>query len=153
MTADNLSQRASELSQRLDELQAKCASNPANAPEVLSDALESLQSSLEELSTADEELMQQNATLIESQEALGKERAFTSTVLDTMGTPLVVLDRYGKVTRFNHACEQITGYSFMEVKDKVFWDIFLVPEEKDRIIAGFVDLCAGNFPIPSRTIG
>jgi len=44
-------------------------------------------------------------------EGLVKERDFTSAILDTAGALVVVLDREGRITRFNRACEQVTGYS------------------------------------------
>lgn len=73
-------------------------------------------------------------------EELQYERNFVSAVLDTAGALIVVLDRQGRIIRFNHACEQSTGYSFDEVKDRYVWDIFLVPEEIDTVRATFEEL-------------
>ncbi len=46
------------------------------------------------------------------------ERNFVSAVLDVVGALIVVLDREGRIVRFNRACECLTGYCFAEVKDR-----------------------------------
>ncbi len=82
----------------------------------------------------------------QAEEALKRERNFVSAVLDTVGALVVVLDTQGRIVRFNRSCEQVTGYAFDEVKDRHFWNIFLVPEEVDRVKSVFGELKAGNFP-------
>ena len=69
----------------------------------------------------------------EAEEALKQERDFSAALLDTLGALVVVLDRDGRIVRFNHACEITTGYSFAEVEGKFFFDIFLLPEEKAAV--------------------
>ncbi|MFQ5602707.1 MAG: PAS domain S-box protein [bacterium] len=81
-----------------------------------------------------------------AEEALKKERNFVSTVLDTAGALVVVLDLQGRVVRFNRACEETTGYKFEEVKNKFFWDLFLIPSEIVRVRTIFNELLAGDFP-------
>ena len=81
-----------------------------------------------------------------AEEAFNSERDFNSAVLSTIGALVVVLDRDGRITNFNKACEQLTGYSFDEVKGKVFWDLLLIPEEIDSVKAVFLDLRSGQFP-------
>lgn len=66
------------------------------------------------------------------EEQLQEERNFVSTILDTVGALVVVLDNEGRILRFNPACELTTGYSMEEVKGKCIWDLFLPPEEADR---------------------
>ena len=78
--------------------------------------------------------------------ALWQERNFVSTILDTSAALVVVLDTQGRIVRFNRTCEQITGYSFAEVRGKPFWDLFATPEEMTAIKAVFVQLRAGQFP-------
>jgi PAS domain S-box-containing protein len=58
-----------------------------------------------------------------------EERDFISTVLDTAGALVVVLDRQGRIVRFNRACERTTGYSFDEVRGQLLWELLLIPEE------------------------
>jgi PAS domain S-box-containing protein len=78
--------------------------------------------------------------------ALQHERNFVSAVLDIEAALVVVLDTSGRIVRFNRACEQTTGFTYEEVKGKPFWDIFLLPEEMERIRNIFEELRAGNFP-------
>jgi PAS domain S-box-containing protein len=63
------------------------------------------------------------------QEALQEERNVVSAIFDTVGALIVVLDREGRIVRFNRACEQITGYSFEEARGKCIWEQFLNPQE------------------------
>lgn len=79
-------------------------------------------------------------------DALRNERDLTSAVLDTVGSLVVVLDREGLILRFNHACEQLTGYTFDEVKGHPVWDLFIAAEEKGPVKATFNELQAGHFP-------
>ncbi len=77
---------------------------------------------------------------------LSQERDFSSTVLHTVGSLVIVLDPAGRIVRFNRNCEITTGYAFEEVRHKYFWDIFLLPEEADAVKSTFANLKAGNFP-------
>ncbi|HPF87612.1 MAG TPA: diguanylate cyclase, partial [Candidatus Limiplasma sp.] len=53
---------------------------------------------------------------------LVKERDFSNAILNTAATLIVVLDRTGVITRFNRACEQISGYSFDEINGTHLWE-------------------------------
>lgn len=81
-----------------------------------------------------------------AEEALRRERNFVSAVLDTEGALVVVINISGRIVRFNRACEQITGFTFDEIKSRPFWEIFLLPEETERIQGVFNRLCSGDFP-------
>ncbi len=59
---------------------------------------------------------------------------------------IVVLDRDGRIVRFNRACEETTGYSANEVIGRRVWDFLLTPEEVEPVKAVFSDLSAGHFP-------
>ncbi len=80
----------------------------------------------------------------EAEEALEKERNFVSAVLDTAAALVVVLDKDGRVVRFNRACERITGYSFEEVRGKPFPETFLLPEERPEVERDFQRLLSGE---------
>ena len=71
-----------------------------------------------------------------AQEALREERNVVSAIFDTVGALIVVLDREGRIVRFNRACERITGYSVEESSGRPIWDLFVAPED----VAGFRDL-------------
>ncbi len=81
-----------------------------------------------------------------AEETLRKERDFSGAVLDTAGALVVVLDKDGRITRFNRACEALTRYSAAEVLDRVFWDFLIPPEELRGVMQTWKALTAGDFP-------
>ncbi len=79
-----------------------------------------------------------------AEQALQKERDFIDAVLETAGALVVVLDREGRILRFNRACEQTTGYSSEEVMGRHVWDLFIIPEEVAGVKAVFERLRGGE---------
>jgi PAS domain S-box-containing protein len=97
-----------------------------------------------------QQLKQLEALLAQCQKAgsdLEKENSFISSLLDNTNALMAVLDREGHIVRFNRACEEATGYSFAEVKNRPFWDVFLTPEEKDGVKLLFYRLLANGLPV------
>jgi len=74
------------------------------------------------------------------QEALQEERNLVSAIFDTVGALVIVLDREGRIVRFNRACEQITGYSVEESEDQRIWDLFVAPEEAGAFKSVFLEI-------------
>ncbi|KOP26740.1 ATPase [Hapalosiphon sp. MRB220] len=81
------------------------------------------------------------------EDTLNQERNFISAVLDTVSALVIVLNSQGQIVRFNQACEQITGYSFDEVRGRYIWNLFLLPEEVEQLKAVFAQLQAANTSI------
>lgn len=82
----------------------------------------------------------------QADEALRREHEFVSVVLDTEGALVVVLDKEGRIRRFNRACEATTGYSTTEATGRVFWE-FLVPSgELPGVKKTWDVLKSGDFP-------
>jgi PAS domain S-box-containing protein len=79
----------------------------------------------------------QAAQLVQTDEALRQERNFTAAVLDTVGALVIVLDRSGKVIRFNHACEQTSGYTANEVYHQEISNVLIPPTERAAVEAIF----------------
>ncbi|MDZ8067547.1 MAG: response regulator [Nostoc sp. DedQUE08] len=79
-----------------------------------------------------------------TEETLNQERNFISAVLDTVGALVIVLNSQGQIVRFNQACEQITGYSFDEVRGRYSWNLLLLPEEVEAVKAVFDQLRSGQ---------
>jgi PAS domain S-box-containing protein len=77
-----------------------------------------------------------------AEEALKRERDFSSTILNTVDSLVIVLDTQGRIVTFNRACEECSGYSLDEVKGKPFWNILLLPEEREAVMAMFGNLTA-----------
>jgi PAS domain S-box-containing protein len=78
--------------------------------------------------------------------SLEKERNFISAVVDTASALVFVLDSQGQIVRFNTSCEQITGYSFDEVRGRYFWNLFLLPEEAEVVKTSLTELKIDQFP-------
>jgi PAS domain S-box-containing protein len=62
-----------------------------------------------------------------------QEQDFLNAVLEHAGALVVVLDREGRIRRFNRACEKLSGYTFAEVEGKFPWETFLPPEDAAAI--------------------
>ena len=77
-------------------------------------------------------------------EELRRQQEFIEAVLETAGALVVVLDRQGRILRFNRACEQTTGYSSEEVTGKALWDFLIVPEEVESVQAVLGRLTRGE---------
>jgi len=82
----------------------------------------------------------------QAEKELRAERDFSSAVINTVGALVVVIDRQARIIRFNRACEQLTGYSFDEVRGRNLIDLLILPEERATTTHEFNNLCAGQFP-------
>ncbi|MGI8670823.1 MAG: PAS domain S-box protein, partial [Aridibacter sp.] len=59
------------------------------------------------------------------------ERNFVSAVVDVSSSLVIVLSRDGRIIKFNKACENLTGFQFEEIRNKIIWDI-LIPTHEIR---------------------
>ena len=75
-----------------------------------------------------------------------RQSDMVAAVLETVGALVVVLDRDGRIVGFNRACEHLTGYAFDEVRGRVFFDMFLLPDEVEGVRTVFNQLSSGQFP-------
>ncbi|MEG4349275.1 PAS domain S-box protein [Microcoleus sp. LAD1_D3] len=78
--------------------------------------------------------------------AVEVERNFVSAILEIAGALVVVLDPQGQIVRFNRACEQMTDYSFSEVKGRYIWELFPNSDLAGQAKTAFESLQSGNFP-------
>ncbi len=74
------------------------------------------------------------------------EKNFVSAILETSGALIVILDPQGRILRLNRAAEEISGYSIMEVIGQFSWELFLIPEERDKIKNFFNEHLPGKLP-------
>jgi two-component system cell cycle sensor histidine kinase/response regulator CckA len=77
--------------------------------------------------------------------ALRWEHEWASAILETIATPIVLLDQDAKIAGFNRACEELTGYTAEEALGKPVW-VLLAPAEVEAAKAVFAELRAGIFP-------
>ena len=83
----------------------------------------------------------------QAEQKLREEHAFNTALLDTVRALVVVLDREGRIVRFNKACQEITGYSFEEVQGRRVWEFLVVPEEAAAVRRVFRKAKAGRVPV------
>ena len=62
-------------------------------------------------------------------ENLKKERDFVNAAFEVSSALVFVLDREGRIVRFNRACELASGFTVEEVRGRVFWNVLLPAEE------------------------
>jgi PAS domain S-box-containing protein len=79
-----------------------------------------------------------------SGEALVAERDFSAAVLNNAGALVVVLDRGGRIQRFNRESERVSGLSFTDVQGKFPWDTFLPPEIAQTVREQAFDALVNN---------
>jgi PAS domain S-box-containing protein len=87
--------------------------------------------------------LQTKERLARTEEALNREFAFSSAVLETLGALVVVLDFEGRIRRWNRACEETTGYSREEVLGKPIAQ-FIPPDETSGVRKILVELQQGR---------
>ncbi|MBN2555672.1 MAG: PAS domain S-box protein [Anaerolineales bacterium] len=75
--------------------------------------------------------------------ALEQERNFIETVLNTVGALVLVMDRKGRIIRFNRACERLTGYSHADLADLDLISALIPAAEQKEINAVFQKLLQG----------
>ncbi|MCP4650893.1 MAG: PAS domain S-box protein [PVC group bacterium] len=67
------------------------------------------------------------------EEELKREHGFSESIIKTAQIIILVLDREGRVVRFNPYMEKITGYKLKEVKGKDWFTTFLPEGDYDKI--------------------
>ncbi|MEZ5361427.1 MAG: PAS domain-containing protein [Bryobacterales bacterium] len=65
------------------------------------------------------------AHLLDSSEVAGKDLIASSPCL------LIILDGKGRILRWSHACESITGRSSEEIRGKLLWDVIAPPGNRE----------------------
>ena len=74
---------------------------------------------------------------IESERRIIAQEQFVDAVLDAATALVVVLDTHGRIVRFNHACERLSGYLQEELLGRALWDVLLPEGEATFLQAVF----------------
>ena len=69
--------------------------------------------------------------------ALQDERDLFAALVDTIDALVILLDRDGRIVRFNRTCERVTGYTGAEVNGRPYWEILIPPDAQAAIAAAF----------------
>ncbi|MFO7603705.1 MAG: PAS domain S-box protein [Gammaproteobacteria bacterium] len=67
-------------------------------------------------------------------------------MLENAGALVVVLDRQGRIRRFNRSSEELSQYRSEEVLGRYVWDLLLPPEEIEAVQAVFAQLETTTLP-------
>ncbi len=62
-------------------------------------------------------------------EKLKQERDFVSAAFDVSSSLVFVLDREGRIVRFNKASERVSGFKAEEVMGRIFWNVLIAAED------------------------
>ncbi|HEX3997185.1 MAG TPA: PAS domain S-box protein [Pirellulales bacterium] len=92
-------------------------------------------------------LVSTNIARDQTAKTLEYQRRFASTIMETVDALVLVLTPAGRIVRANSACEQMTGYSCDEVRDRAVWSALLIPGEADALKAIFVKLKSDPGPL------
>jgi len=68
-------------------------------------------------------------------------------LLNVVDALVIVLDPDGRILSFNHACEELSGYTFAEVQDQLVWEILLPPDEVEPVRERVRRAAAGEAPV------
>lgn len=91
-----------------------------------------------------------------AQEALRQERDFAENLIQTAQMIVLVLDKEGRIIRYNPYMEEISGYRLEEVQDRDWFTTFLPKRDRERIRAVFWSTTEGSqtrgdvFPIVTK---
>lgn len=98
-----------------------------------------------------EELEKMNKKIVASGEEtkflyldLLEQKKFTSEILSTAPTIILVLSSDGRIKFINEALERITGYKPAEVIGRDWFELFIPPEKRNELRSVFDDMLKGN---------
>lgn len=80
----------------------------------------------------------------QAEEALRRERDFAENVIETAQAIVLVLDRHGRILRFNRYLQELAGYRLEDARDRDWFDLFLTPEDAPRLREVFRQTLAGD---------
>jgi PAS domain S-box-containing protein len=60
-------------------------------------------------------------------------RDFLTDVVDKVNRLILVVDAEGRIVRYNEACRNTTGYTFMDVRGRRFWDQLVPVDERENV--------------------
>jgi len=82
-------------------------------------------------------------------ESLSEERDFAERMLATAPVVVLVLDLDGRIVRFNHCLEEITGYLLAEVRGADWFSTFLPVAEHEELRGAFMRTLWGETTLPT----
>lgn len=77
------------------------------------------------------------------------QRRFADSLIDNLPALLVVVDRDGRIVRFNRSCEELTQFSEGELRGQYLWQAVATPADMELAEQELLDILAGEFPSQS----
>jgi PAS domain S-box-containing protein len=65
------------------------------------------------------------------EDELRRERTFTDDLIETANAIVLILDESGRILRFNHYMEHLSGYSLEEVRGRDWFELFVRPSDQE----------------------
>ncbi len=87
----------------------------------------------------------------EKQAAIDSRQNLLGEILRKVGTLLFVIDREGKIVHFNRACENLTEFSFGEIKNQKLWDVVATPRDVESMQKEVALWFEGPFPLQQNS--
>lgn len=89
---------------------------------------------------------------ITAEQLIREEQEFNSILFNTVQNLIMVLDTNGRIIRFNHMCEKISGHNSDEVYEKIYWEVLFPEDKRNEIERLFQELKTADSPLSSQTI-
>jgi len=77
-------------------------------------------------------------------DVLEEENNYLRTIMNTIQSFVLILDKEGRIYNWNNYTERLSGYSLEEVQFKKFWDLFIDNAEKKRVVKSYL---SGKIPL------
>jgi diguanylate cyclase (GGDEF)-like protein/PAS domain S-box-containing protein len=89
--------------------------------------------SIDEFGALTHRMARQLTQLHELANDLRRAQALSQAMLQHANTVVLVLDREGRLVRFNQAAERLSGYRAAEVMGRFVWDLLIPPEQAEAV--------------------
>lgn len=99
--------------------------------ERLMDLLEDYADHLEDM------VAERTREVAESRDQLRTQRDFVDAVIENAGSLVVVVDARGRIVRFNHAAEQVSGWSADQARGRDFIELLIPEEDREQVREDF----------------
>ncbi len=85
------------------------------------------------------------------QELVNFQQNLLTEILVNAGFMLFVVDRNGTIVHFNRACENVTDFSFGEIKNQKIWDVVAAPADSEAMREQVAQWFDGPFPLQQNS--
>ncbi|MFH2006115.1 MAG: response regulator [bacterium] len=80
-------------------------------------------------------------------DTLLREPGLAASILDTVDSLVVVLNRQGRPVLLNRACVEATGHTFSDLQEKPFWESLVAPQDMVGVNSAFLEMRNNRQPV------